>query len=123
MATEQENSRADLSDLLTSMGHNAKGAWVAQRDLAILLASEKAAHGGRLAIGGIVGIALFGIALVMLSIAGAYCWGKAVGDLASGFLYVGLIYIGVLSLFALVWRNGLGDRIALNIINAFHGDH
>ncbi len=120
MITAPENGRADLSDLLTSVSEDAKGWWAAQRDLTLLIVSERSAQAGRAAIGGFVGFVILGAALTMLSIAGAIAWGTALGNMALGFLYVGLIDLGLLLIFAIWWRASLGDRIMLSIINAFH---
>ena len=123
MTSGPDQPRADLGDLLTTVSGDAKGWLNAQRDLIQLVVSEKAAQAGRAAIGGFIGFVILGAALTMLSIAGAFAWGDALGNIALGFLYVGLIDLGVLLLFVIWWRISLGDRIMLSIINAFHGQN
>ncbi|MBL0127637.1 MAG: phage holin family protein [Flavobacteriales bacterium] len=120
MTTGPERTPADLGDLLTTVSGDARGWLHAQRDLTLLIVSEKAAQAGRAAIGGFVGFVILGAALTMLSVAGAFAWGHALGSVAHGFLYVGLIDLGVLLLFMIWWRTSLGDRITLSIINSFH---
>ena len=113
-------TRADFSDVLNEVSADAKNFWHAQRDYTLLVASEKAAKAGRSMVGGMITLVLVSMVVLMLSMAGAYLIADRVGSTALGFLYVGCGYVAVTGLFLLLWKSVLGERVQLNIINAFY---
>jgi hypothetical protein len=48
--------------------------------------------------------------------------GTLMVHMALGFLIVGGLYLVVFLAFWFIWRGGMKDRFALNIINSFHDD-
>ncbi|MBL0045313.1 MAG: hypothetical protein IPP33_13255 [Flavobacteriales bacterium] len=65
-------------------------------------------------------LALISLVVLMLSMAAAYLVADRVGSIAVGFLYVGCGYLAVMGLFLVLWKSILGEKVQLNIINAFY---
>ena len=116
----ESTTRPDFSDVLNEVSTDAKDFWHAQRDYTLLVVSEKAAKAGRSMVGGIIALALVSLVVLMLSMAAAYLVGERVGSIAMGFLYVGCGYLILTGLFLVLWKAVLGEKVQLNIINAFY---
>lgn len=113
-------TRPDFSEVLNEVSADAKNFWHAQREYTLLVASEKAAKAGRSMVGGMITLALISLVVLMLSMAAAYLVADRVGSIAVGFLYVGGGYLAMMGLFLILWKAVLGDKVQLNIINAFY---
>jgi len=116
----ETTTRPDFSDVLNEVSADARNFWHAQRDYTLLLASEKAAKAGRSMVGGMILLALVSMVVLMLSMAAAYLVADRVGSIALGLLYVGGGYLAVTGLFLVLWKHVLGEKVQLNIINAFY---
>jgi hypothetical protein len=116
----EPTTRPDFSDVLNEVSADAKNFWFAQRDYTLIVASEKAAKAGRSMAGGMIILALVSLVVLMMSMAAAYVVADRVGSVALGFLIVGCGYIVLMGLFVLLWKTVLGDKVQLNIINAFY---
>jgi hypothetical protein len=112
--------RPDLGVYMEALKEDALNLAETEKDLAILVAGEKA---GKIAGGigvGIVG-AVFGmIVLILLSVALGIAFGNWFNDMALGFVAAAGVYILLGVLFMVIWNTTLKDKLTLSIINAIH---
>ncbi len=116
----EPTTRPDFSEMLNEVSLDAKKFWFAQREYTLIIASEKTAKAGRSIVGGMIILALVSLVVLMMSMAAAYLVADRVGSIAVGFLIVGCGYIVLMGLFILLWKTVLGDKVQLDIINAFY---
>lgn len=116
----ETTTRPDFSDVLNDVSADAKNFWYAQRDYTLIVVSEKAAKAGRSMVGGMIILALVSLVMLMMSMAAGYLVAERVGSVALGFLIVGCGYLVLTGSFLVLWKFVLGEKVQLNIINAFY---
>jgi hypothetical protein len=121
--TRPDGDGPELGLLLEALVEDAKGYFEAQRDLIGFNSAEKGGRIVAILLLVLVVAVLLGGVLVMLSIAMALWLSEVIGSLPLGFLAMGGVHLLLASLFYLLWRAVLRERIILAIINAVHGDH
>jgi hypothetical protein len=112
----------DIGKFVDSLVDETKEYIAVQRELLAMNAYQRVAKfAGGLLSGLLVAVLAFAV-LAFCSVALAIWLGTLMVNMALGFLIVGGLYLVVFLAFWFIWRGGMKDRFALNIINSFHDD-
>ncbi len=115
-----DEDRPDLGLFAEAVKDDAIALAEAEKDLAIITASEKVGEiAGKVGIGA-VSIILGMIVLILLSVALGIAFGNWFNDMALGFVAAAGVYIILGVIFMMVWNSTLKDKLTLSIINAIH---
>ncbi len=117
---KMDEDRPDIGVFMEAVKDDAINLAEAEKDLAILTASEKAGDiAGKVGIG-FVGFILGMIVLILLSVALGIAFGNLFNDMALGFVAAAGVYILLGVLIMIIWNASLKEKVTLTIINAIH---
>ncbi len=112
--------RPDLGVYMDAVKEDAIALAEAEKDLAILTASEKAGEiAGKIGVG-VVGVVIGMFVLGLLSVALGIAFGNWFNDMALGFVAAAGVYVLLGVIFMVIWNSTLKDKVTLSIINAIH---
>lgn len=118
---QDPRSLTDLGDFMDSFMATTKSTIRSEREYLTFILSKRVADTLRKITGSLAAIVLYGLALLMASIAGAYILGQEFGNIAVGFGIMALAYVILAILFGSLWKGRWGRSFTVNMINNFHG--
>jgi len=118
---QDPKSITDLSDFVDSLLATTKGTIRAEREYVTFTLAKRVADTLRKITGSLGAVVLYGLALLMASISGAYYLGQHFGNMALGFGCIALLYVVLAVLFSSLWKGSWGKSFTVNMINDFHG--
>jgi hypothetical protein len=111
----------DLGEFVDSLVATTKGTIRAERDHLSFMLAKRVADTVRKLTGSLASVMLFGLALLMASICGAYLLGQELGNIAWGFGIMAGAYVVLGIVFGSLWKGSLGKSFTVDLINSFHG--
>jgi len=118
---QDPKSIPDLGAFVDSLLATTKGTIRAERDYLSFMLAKRLADTLRKVTGSLAAVVLYGLALLMASIGGAYLLGQHFGNIAYGFGGIALLYVALGLVFGMMWKGSLGNSFTVNMMNDLHG--
>ena len=118
---QDPRSITDLGDFVDSLVATTKATISDEREYLTFTLSKRVAETLSKTTGSLTSVVLYGLALLMASVAGAYWLGQELGNIAFGFGCIAAFYVVLGIVFGALWKSSWGKSFTVNMINSFHG--